>query len=145
MITLQPHSGAVMLALRHHLQNPEITNFDIRMTKPRSKVYRIVLAGKSKDEISFRTGKDWPCYSKIRFTPGGENFTIGHDHTPTQEEFRISGQRLYMGDVTTQAGIQIKFEGDFITNKKLDVRESYRLPSGRSIYKTRSYEIDNKW
>jgi hypothetical protein len=145
MITLQPHSGAVMLALRYHLMNPHIENFDIRMTKPRSKIYRVVLASKNKSEICFRTGKDWPCYSRIRYSSNGEQFTIGHDHSPVQEEFKISGKKIYSGDLITEAGLRITFEGEFITVKKLDINQSYRMPSGRSVYKTRNYEIDNKW
>lgn len=145
MITLQPHSGAVMLALRYHLLHPTIENFEIRMTKPRSKVYKIVLASKSKDEISFRTGKDWPCYSKIRYRENGEHYVIGHGHSKVNEDFKISGSKLYTGDVTTEAGTRISFEGDFTTVKKLDIRENYRTESGKSVYKTRSYEIDNKW
>jgi len=145
MITLQPHSGAIMLALNYHLQHPEIENFDIRMTSPRSKVYRIVLASKNKEEISFRTGKDYPCYSKIRYTTNGEQFVIGHDHSGTKEEFKISNKKLYLGDVTTEASLRIRFEGEFTTMKTLNLSESYKLPSGRSVYKKRSYEIDNKW
>jgi hypothetical protein len=145
MITLQPHSGAMMLALRYHLHHPEIENFDIRMTKPRSKIYRVVLAGKNNDTISFRTGKDWPCYSKIRVNSGHTKFALGHDHSPVQEEFKIDGKKLYLGDVRTEAGLQISFEGEFPTMKTLNMSESYRLESGRSVHKTRSYEIDNKW
>ncbi|NCN87734.1 MAG: hypothetical protein GW941_02465 [Candidatus Pacebacteria bacterium] len=145
MITLQPHSGAIMLALRYHLNNPEIENFDIRMTKPRSKIYRVVLASKNRSEISFRTGKDYPCYSRVRYTSNGNRFVIGHDHSSVQEEFKIDGRKLYTGDVTTEAGARISFEGEFITVKKLDISESFRLPSGRSVYKNRSYEIDNQW
>jgi hypothetical protein len=144
MITLQPHSGAVILAINYHLNHPEIENFDIRMTKPRSKVYRIVLAGKTKDEMSFRTGKDWPCYSKIRYTPNGENFTLNHDHSKTKEEFKISGKELYLGSVTTEADLRVEFKGEF-SGKRLDIRESYRLDSGRHVYKNRTYEIDNQW
>lgn len=145
MITLQPHSGAIMLALYYHLEHPHIENFDIRMTKPRSKIYRIVLASKTKDEICFRTGKDWPCYSRINFTINGEKFTIDHDHSSVTEEFRISGKKIYMGDVTTEAGLRIRFEGEFTTIKKLNINQNYKLPSGRSVYKKRDYEIDNKW
>ena len=145
MITLQPHSGAMMLALNYRLQHPDIENFDIRMTSPRSKIYRIVLASKNKEEICLRTGKDYPCYSKIRYTVNGEQFNISHDHSGTSEEFKISNKKLYLGDVTTEAGLRIRFDGEFITMKTLKISESYKLLSGRSVYKNRNYEIDNKW
>jgi len=134
-----------MLALYYHLKHPTIENFDIRMTEPRSRVYRVVLASKNKEIISFRTGKDWPCYSKIRVSSSQTKFTLGHDHTPVQEEFKIDGKKIYLGNLRTEAGLQINFEGEFNTMKTLEIKQSYRLPSGRSVYKTRNYEIDNKW
>ena len=145
MITLQPHSGAIMLAIYYNKKHPTIENFDIRMTSPKSKIYRVVLPDKNKDTIMFRTGKDYPCYSKTSYSQNGEKFSIAHDHSPVRDEFKISGKKLYMGDLTTEAGLRIKFDGEFITEKKLNLNENYQLPSGRSIYTTRSYEIDNKW
>jgi len=134
-----------MLALRYHLNHPEIENFDIRMTEPRSNIYRVVLASKNNEIISFRTGKDWPCYSKIRVNSNQTKFTLGHDHSPVQEEFKIDGKKIYLGSVRTEAGLQINFEGEFNSVKTLEIKQSYRLPSGRSVYKSRKYEIDNKW
>lgn len=145
-ITLQPHSGAVALILHHHLKNPEIKNYNVRMSSPRSKSYQIIMAGRTSDEYIFRTGKDWPCYSRIRVNPTGTEFVLRHDHTWVQERFRIEGNRLYMGEVTTEAGMRIEFEGDFITEKNLRINENFRMPdSGKAIYTDRHYEIDSCW
>lgn len=145
-VTLQPHSGALVLVLRHHLKNPEIKNYNVRMTSPRSKNYQILMVGRTADEYIFRAGKDWPCYSRIRVNPTGTEFVLRHDHTWVQERFRIEGRRLYMGEVTTEAGIRVDFEGDFSTDKDLRIDENFRLPyDGSAIYTNRHYQIDSCW
>ncbi|MBT4124238.1 MAG: hypothetical protein HN981_00395 [Candidatus Pacebacteria bacterium] len=143
--TLQPHSGAVMMALYHYLRNPEMTNFGIRQTSPFSKVYSIVLVGTTRDEIIFRTGRDWPCYSRIYARSNNTEFRLNHDHSSVKEEFRIENRKLYNGDFRTEAGMKIAFEGDFVSDKKLEVVENFRLADGKPVFARRYYEVDSAW
>lgn len=144
--TIQPHSGAVILVLHHYLKNREIKNYNVRMTDPYTKNYQVIMAGRTSDEIIFRTGKDWPCYSRMRINPNGEEFVLRHDHSWVQERFKISNTKLYLGELTTEASIRVKFEGDFVTDIQLRIEEHYRHPdTGRAIFLKRNYEIDNKW
>lgn len=143
--TLQPHSGAILMALYHYLKYPNKVNFDIRMTSPYNKVYRVILEGRTRDELIFRTGKDWPCYSRVYVNIGETEFRITHDHSFVKEEFRIEGRRLYMGDLRTEAGMRIEFDGEFLHPKMLELNEEYRLPNGRFISARRYYEVDNVW
>jgi hypothetical protein len=50
-----------------------------------------------------------------------------------------------MGDVRTEAGLRVEFEGDFLHPKMLEVTENFRLPDGRPVYARRYYEVDNVW
>lgn len=143
--TLQPHSGAIVMALYHYIKTPEKLNFDVRMTEPLSKVYRVSIEGRTRDEIIFRTGKDWPCYSQVYVHSNVTEFRITHSHSGTKEEFRIEGRKLYMGDVRTEAGLRVEFEGEFLNPKKLELTENFRLADGRPVFARRYYEIDNAW
>lgn len=143
--TLQPHSGAIVMALYHYLKYPDKVNFDIRMTTPFNKVYRVILEGRARDELIFRTGKDWPCYSRIYVHGNKTEFRITHDHSFVKEEFRIEGRKLYMGDLRTEAGMRVEFEGEFLHPKMLELNEEYRLPDGKLVSSRRYYEVDNVW
>jgi hypothetical protein len=143
--TLQPHSGAILMALYHYLRYPDKVNFDIRMTSPYNKIYRVILEGKTRDELVFRTGKDWPCYSRVYVHGNETEFRITHDHSFVKEEFRIERHRLYMGDLRTEAGMRINFEGEFLNPRMLELNEEYRLPDGRFVSARRYYEVDNVW
>ncbi|NCN45481.1 MAG: hypothetical protein AUK08_01105 [Candidatus Pacebacteria bacterium CG2_30_36_39] len=143
--SLQPHSGAVIMALYHFLKHPDKLNFDIRMTEPFSRVYRIILEGRTRDELIFRTGKDWPCYSRIYFHSNNTEFRIQHDHSPVKEEFRIEGRKLYMGDLRTESGMRVEFEGEFFQPTTLELKEDFRLPDGRLINDRRYYQVDSAW
>mgnify|MGYP003330859696 FL=1 len=92
----------------------------------------------------FRTGKDWPCYSRIYFAANATEFRLRHDHSSVEEEFRIYGNRLQMGRVTTEAGLVVRFEGDFYHPKMLEFREEYRVDN-RLFAPRRYYEVDNVW
>ncbi len=143
--TLQPHTGAIIMALYHYLKYPDKLNFDIRMTTPYNKVYRVTFEGRTRDELIFRTGKDWPCYTRIYVHSNNTEFRINHDHSFVKEEFRIERNKLYMGDVRTEAGMRVEFEGDFLHPRMLEVTENFRLPDGRPVYAKRFYEVDNVW
>jgi len=142
--TVQPHSGAIIMALYHYLKFPGMPNFDIRMTEPYPKVYRVTMEATTRDTIVFRTGKDWPCYSKIYLAAEATQFRLRHDHSGVEDEFRIYGNRLQMGRVRTEAGLEVRFEGDFYHPKMLEFREEYRLD--HQLYAPRRYyEVDNVW
>jgi hypothetical protein len=141
---IQPHSGAVMLALYHFLRFPGMANFDIRMTSPFSKVYRIIREQSAKDIAIFRTGKDWPCYSRVYLKANNTEFDLYHDHSSAKEEFRLSGSRLYSGRVHKESGLYVVFEGDFWHPKMLEFREEYRLDN-RLYTPKRYYEVDSVW
>jgi hypothetical protein len=133
------------MALYHYLKLPQFTNFDVRILDPFSKVYRVTLEQKTHDELVFRTGKDWPCYSHVYHKLNFTEFRIRHDHSSVEEEFRIENQRLYSGRLRTESGLEVKFDGEFLHPKFLQLREEYRLPSGSSTYPLREYQIDLVW
>lgn len=141
---VQAHSGAIMLALYHYLKHPGMVNFDVRMNEPYSKVYRITMEGLTRDTIIFRTGKDWPCYSRIRFAANATEFTLRHDHSSKEEEFRIYGNRLQLGRITKEDGLLVKFEGDFYTPKVLVFKEEFRVNYQLQAHR-RDYEVENVW
>lgn len=143
--TLQPHSGAIIMALYHYLKFPEFRNFEVRLIEPFSKVYNVKLEQLSRDEWTFRIGKDWPCYVRIFPKSNFTEFRLRHDHSSVEEEFRIEGRRLYFGRLYTEAGLYIQFEGEFLHPKFLQLTEEFRLPSGAPTYPKREYQIDMVW
>ncbi|HCR81259.1 MAG: hypothetical protein UY13_C0002G0227 [Candidatus Pacebacteria bacterium GW2011_GWB1_47_8] len=143
--TLQPHSGAIIMALYHYLKFPEFHNFGVRLTYPFSKVYHVELSHIMKDEWVFRTGKDWPCYSRVYPKANFTEFRLRHDHSSVEEEFRIEGRRLYFGRLRTEAGLYVQFQGDFLHPKFVQLIEEYRLPDGTIHYPKREYQIDVVW
>jgi hypothetical protein len=143
--SLQPHSGAIIMALYHYKKHPDKTNFDIRMTDPINKIYRVTLEGRSNNEWVFRTGRDWPCYSRVFVQANETEFAINHDHSSVREDFTIKNRQLYVGDLRTEAGIRIKFKGDFYDSKTLSLTEEFRTPSGRFIVGRRDYEVESVW
>jgi hypothetical protein len=143
--SLQPHSGAIIMALYHYMKHPDKTNFDIRMSAPINKVYRITLEGKTRDEWVFRTGKDWPCYSRVYVQAADTEFVVNHDHSSVKEEFTIEHGQLYTGDVRTEAGIRVKFKGDFYNPRTLKLEEEFRTPSGLYVVVRRDYEVESAW
>ena len=143
--TLQPHSGAIILALYHYLKFPQFRHFELRLIEPFSKVYSISLENISRDEWTFRAGKDWPCYSRIYPKANATEFRLRHDHSSAEEEFRIEGRRLFSGRLHTEAGLYVQFEGDFLHPKFMQLTEEYRLPSGSPNFPKREYQIDMVW
>jgi hypothetical protein len=142
--TLQGHSGALMLVLHHYLKFSDKPNFDLRMTEPRSKVYRITFEGMIDGAYVFRTGKDWPCYSKIYPSTDNTEFRIRHDHSSAQEEFKMENRRLYSGRLVTEGGLEVRFDGDFYQPTTLKLTEDYRLSDGLHT-SDRRYEVDRCW
>lgn len=140
--TLQPHSGAIILVLYHYLKFPDKLKFSLRMLEPFPKVYEAAMERRTNDEITFRMGKDWPCYSHVYPKSNYTEFRVRHDHSSVEEEFRIENQRLFSGRLRTEAGLSVEFEGDFITPKFLQLIENYRLPNGTPVYPRREYQID---
>ncbi|OGJ37844.1 MAG: hypothetical protein A2383_02025 [Candidatus Pacebacteria bacterium RIFOXYB1_FULL_39_46] len=141
---MQPHSGAIMLALYHFLHFPDKANFDIRMTSPFSKVYRVTREQAARDVLIFRTGKDWPCYCRVYLKEGNTAFDLHHDHSSATESLRLSGTRIYSGRLHKESGLYVEFTGDFWQPKTLELKEEYRLSSGLHVSK-RYYEVESVW
>lgn len=141
--TLQPHSGAIALVLYHYLKDPKKKSFVIRVDKPEEKVYEAAVEGQTSDYIKIRTGRDWACYSNVRHGANFTEFNVDHSRTSRNESFRIYGDQLRFGEVTTEAGLKVTFEGEFRTPEKLELEEHYRHPiTGQPIYRKRQYEIE---
>lgn len=143
--SLQPHSGALMVVLYHFLRFPDKHHFEVRMTDPFSKVYNVAGERRASDEIVFRIGKDWPCYTRAYTQANNTQFRFRHDHSAREEELRIEGEKLFGGRVRTENDLYVEFEGDFVTPRFLRLIENYRLPNGQSVYKRREYQIDLVW
>lgn len=154
---LQPHSGAAIAVLYYYLKHPNYHFFDVRMKDVGEKVYRVELAGRTKNELIFRIGKTWACYTKIYLVSGSAlnneagkeirisgEFRIDHHHTSVREEFNIDGRKLFSGELRSEAGISVSFEGEFIDDKKMWLIEEFASEYGK-VYLRRDYEIEQAW
>jgi hypothetical protein len=155
---LQPHSGAIVMVLYHYLKNPQFTFFDVRMKESSEKVYRAELAGRTRNELVFRVGKAWPCYSRVYLVNGSAlnsepgkpatisgEFRIDHNHSSVMEEFRIEGKKLFSGKLRSEKGIPVNFEGEFVDDKNMWLIEEYPSESGGTTFFRRDYEIERSW
>lgn len=153
---LQPHSGAIILVLYHSLKHPEFRFFDVRMKEVSDKVYRAELSGRSRDELVFRVGKSWPCYSTVFVSSSllanaGQDkplqgaFRIRHNHTSVQEEFHLADRKIYLGRLRSEKGIPVNFTGEFMDDKNLWLIEEYPSEMGGTVFFRRDYEIERAW